>query len=94
MADDEVLGLCLLCRTEVEDLVHCFFECPKNIEAGLALLGYAQHVVPNLSPENALLLDFQQDLSVDQVHLGVQVEQEDGPQIQDESRNRSKSLHT
>ena len=94
MADDEVLGLCLLCRTEVEDLAHCFFECPKNIEAGLALLGYAQHVVPNLSPENALLLDFQQDLSVDQVHLGVQVEQEDGPQIQDESRNRSKSLHT
>ena len=30
---------------------------------GLTLLGYVQHVVPNLSPEAALLLDFQQSLT-------------------------------
>ena len=32
---------------------------------GLALLGYVQHIAPNLSPNASLLLDFHQDLSED-----------------------------
>ena len=56
-------GICLLCRHSSENLLHCFFECPHNMIVGLTLLGYAQHVVPNLSPEAALLLDFQQSLT-------------------------------
>ena len=56
-------AVCLLCRTSSENLLHCFFECPHNMVVGLTLLGYVQHVVPNLSPEAALLLDFQQSLT-------------------------------
>ena len=43
--DEGQAGLCLLCRGEVEDLVHCFFDCPNNLAAGLALLGCVQQLL-------------------------------------------------
>ena len=50
--------LCLHCRLETENLVHSFFDCTKNIQVGLALLGCVQQVLPDLSAEAAVLLDF------------------------------------
>ena len=50
--------LCLQCRQEPENLVHSFFDCTKNIQVGLALLGCAQQVLPDLSTEAAVLMDF------------------------------------
>ena len=50
--------LCLLCRLESEDLVHSFFDCSKNMLVGLALLGCVQQILPDLSPQAAVLLDF------------------------------------
>ena len=44
-------GQCLLCREVVEDIVHCFFDSPNNLAAGVALLGCVQQVCPGLSPE-------------------------------------------
>ena len=51
-------GLCLHCRIETEDLVHCFFDCTKNMQVGLALLGCIQQILPEISTEAAVLLDF------------------------------------
>ena len=51
-------GLCLLCRVEAEGLVHAFFDCTKNMQVGLALLGCVQQLVPDLSTEAAILVDF------------------------------------
>ena len=65
MADNGLPGVCLHCRASTETLQHCFFECPDSMVVGLALLGYAQAVVPDLSPEAALLLDFHQNLSME-----------------------------
>ena len=62
LAEDQA-GLCLLCRLEVETLSHCFFECPMNMQVGLALLGCVQRLVPDLSPEAAVRLDFGISLS-------------------------------
>ena len=59
-------GLCLLCRLEAEDLVHSFFDCTKNIQVGLALLGCVQQVVPGLSAEAAVLLDLGSALPQDE----------------------------
>ena len=59
LAENPLPGFCLMCRISNENLLHCFFECPKSMVVGLTLLGYVQHVIPNLSPEAALLLDFQ-----------------------------------
>ena len=56
-------GLCQLCLLEAEDLNHAFFSCPKSMVAGLALLGYAQHAVPHLTPEETLRLELGQDLT-------------------------------
>ena len=50
--------LCLHCRQESENLVHSFFDCTKNIQVGLALLGCVQQVLPDLSTEAAVLMDF------------------------------------
>ena len=60
-------GVCQLCLLEVEDQVHAFFSCPKSMLAGLALLGYVQTFVPNLSPESALKLDLGSELSEQKV---------------------------
>ena len=58
----DIPGVCLLCRMSTENLLHCFFECQHNVVVGHGLLGYVQHVVPNLSPESALILDFDANL--------------------------------
>ena len=55
-------GLCLHCRLETEDQVHALFDCIKNMGVGLALLGCAQQVLPDMSAEAAVLLDFQRCL--------------------------------
>ena len=55
-------GLCLLCHAEIEDPQHAFFSCPYSTTAGQALLGFLHLVVPDLSPEAALHLEFGQDL--------------------------------
>ena len=58
VAVDGQPGLCQLCHLETEDALHALVHCPHSAVAGLALLGHAQHVLPNLSPEAALRLDF------------------------------------
>ena len=55
--NDDHPGLCLHCRVDVEDLVHSFFVCTKNMGVGLALLGCVQQILPDLSSEDAVLLD-------------------------------------
>ena len=69
--NDDHPGLCLLCRLEVEDLVHSFFDCTRNMGVGLALLGCVQQILPDLSSENAVLLDFSCRLEEEQT-LAVQ----------------------
>ena len=54
---EEVGGLCLLYGAENEDLDHLFFSCPHTAVAGLLTLGWAQTVVPDLTPLQALRLD-------------------------------------
>ena len=56
--DEGQAGLCLHCRLEVEDITHCFFDCPRNMMVGLALLGCVQQLIPGLSAEAAVRLDF------------------------------------
>ena len=63
--------LCLLCRLDKEDLSHCFFHCPRNLGVGLRLLGCVQQILPGLSGEAALRLDFGLALSDDE-YLVVQ----------------------
>ena len=55
--DEGQAGLCLQCRGEVEDLTHCFFDCPQNMVVGLALLGCVQQLCPGLSADAAVRLD-------------------------------------
>ena len=50
-------GLCLHCRLEREDQLHAVFGCRKNLLVGLALLGCVQQLLPDLTPEAAVLLD-------------------------------------
>ena len=47
-----------MCKSDIEDLPHAFFYCSSNRVTGLALLGYLQKAVQNLSPEAALRLEF------------------------------------
>ena len=54
------------CRLEAEDQGHCLFDCTKNIGVGLALLGCVQQLLPDLSVESAVLLDFQCSLPDDE----------------------------
>ena len=58
----EPAGLCLLCRQEREDLQHAFFFCQESAGVGLALLGYVQHVVSTITPEECLRLEIGDDL--------------------------------
>ena len=53
LAENPLPVVCLMCRISNENLLHCFFECPKSMVVGLTLLGYVKHVIPNLSPEAA-----------------------------------------
>ena len=52
-----------MCNSEVETPAHAFFYCSQIRTTGLALLGYAQRVVPALSPESALRFELGKDLS-------------------------------
>ena len=58
VADGAQPGMCQLCQVEAENPEHVLFSCHLSQVTGLALLGYAQKSVPNLSPEAALRLDF------------------------------------
>jgi hypothetical protein len=49
-------GLCLHCRQETENLVYSFFDCSRNIQVGMALLGCVQQVLPDLSTEAVFYL--------------------------------------
>ena len=59
-------GSCHHCTEDVEDPVHAFFFCQHSRLAGHVLLGHVQILVPDLSPEAALRLEFGQDLSNDE----------------------------
>ena len=63
LTNDGQMDTCLLCNIEPEDLLHCFFGCTKSLVSGLTLLGWVQNLVPDLSPESAITLDLQQELS-------------------------------
>ena len=53
-------GLCGL--NEEEDLIHAFFVCSNNCIAGLALLGYTQMLVGDVSDRDCLCLNFGSDV--------------------------------
>ena len=69
--NEDTPRLCLHCRLEAEDQAHCLFECTKNMGVGLALLGCVQQLLPDLSVESAVLLDFRCSLPDDE-NLAVQ----------------------
>ena len=50
-------GQCLSCKTDSDSIQHSFFSCSKTSEAGLAALGWARAVVPELTQEQAVRLD-------------------------------------
>ena len=56
-------GLCSFCSEDVETPLHAFFQCQHSMLAGLALLGYIQVLVPDLSPEAALRLELGMQLT-------------------------------
>ena len=60
---DDDHGLCNFCSDEAETPLHAFFQCQHNMLSGLALLGYIQAVVPDLSTEAALRLELGRQLS-------------------------------
>ena len=57
LADGDRVGTCLHCRLDTEDILHCFFGCTKSMVTGLTLVGWAQQILPDLSPESILNLD-------------------------------------
>ena len=59
-------GICKLCDDDVETPLHAFFQCRSSMVAGLSLLGYVQHSVPDLSPEAALRLELGGQLDEEQ----------------------------
>ena len=51
-------GLCTWCGIgEVETPMHAFFLCTGSLTCGRDLVGYVQHIVPELTPEKALRLE-------------------------------------
>ena len=54
---------CNCCSDDVETPLHAFFQCQHSILAGLALLGYIQVLVPDLSPEACLRLELGRQLT-------------------------------
>ena len=67
------MGLCTLCRLDVEDNVHAFFLCPNNNVAGLCVLGWIQVLVPNLSQEDAIKVDLGDSMTGDEEVAVLQV---------------------
>ena len=63
LSAEDIPGVCSHCRVSPETLIHCFFECQASMVVGLTLLGYVQQLVPDLSPDKALILDWQDSLS-------------------------------
>ena len=59
---DNAAGCCQLCNEPDEDLFHAFFSCPASRSAGLATLGWAQHLIPTLTPDLALRLEMTEDV--------------------------------
>ena len=63
--------MCLLCPQQVrDDLPHAFFFCNEGNGVGLALLGYAQLLIPTITPEMCLRLEVGDDLG-DEDQLAV-----------------------
>ena len=58
--------MCNICVSEVETPLHAFFQCRHSLLSGLALLGYVQVSVPDLSPEAALRLELGRQLTEEQ----------------------------
>ena len=56
-------ALCTLCSREPEDPLHAFFNCQFNVVTGVALRGYVQSALPNISPEAVLRLELGNELS-------------------------------
>ena len=65
--------LCKLCGVEVETPVHALFYCGHNRVTGHVLLGYAQNVVPSVSPEAALRLQFDLELTEEEEMTSVYI---------------------
>jgi hypothetical protein len=61
--DGQNPGLCNFCSEEVETPLHAFFQCQHSLLVGLALLGYVQVLVADLSPEAALRLELGRQLT-------------------------------
>ena len=67
IGNNNTAGLCMLCKSDREDLQHAFYSCPSSAVAGLAALGWAQEIVPGLNQEQSLRLDVREaDLSRDE----------------------------
>ena len=58
----EPTGLCVVCHQEREDLSHAFFFCQESLVVGHALLGYVQHIIPTITPDECLRLELGDDL--------------------------------
>ena len=53
---------CKKCHHETDDLLHALLLCPDSRATADKLLGYVQVVVPDISPDRLLLLDFGTEL--------------------------------
>ena len=62
-SEGHVPGMCLHCHTDVEDPIHAFFSCPHSMVAGLALLGWVQGLAHDVSPEEAILLQLDENIT-------------------------------
>ena len=62
-AEGQVPGLCHHCHTDVEDAIHALFTCPHSMVASLALLGWVQGLAHDVSPEEAIQLQLDDDLT-------------------------------
>ena len=57
------MGSCLHCCVNTEDILHCFFGFTNNLVTRLTLLSWVTQLVPEFSPESALIIDLQQQQS-------------------------------
>ena len=63
VGDCQLLGLCLLCQTEIKNPMHAFFASSFSSVAGLGLLGLVQELCHELFSEDVLQLELGEDLS-------------------------------
>ena len=56
-------GMCKLCQAATEDIHHALFSCPSNQNAAALLLSFVQVVVPDITSQAMLRLDFRQELN-------------------------------